>query len=116
MITATQVNELRQKTKVGMMLCKQALEATNGNQEQAIEWLRKNGNAISSGSDESKSNTFDVVCYYDHQPQIVFYDTSNVTFNSPDGKVIVSVNDTSGDWHTLYAGQGSYFKLRAHKD
>lgn len=48
MITAKQVNELRQRTAVGMMLCKKALEATNGDQDLAVEWIRKNwqGNII----------------------------------------------------------------------
>ncbi|HPY91002.1 MAG TPA: elongation factor Ts, partial [Lentisphaeria bacterium] len=42
-ITAAQVNELRQKTGVGMMDCKKALVACNGDLEAAIEHLRKTG-------------------------------------------------------------------------
>ena len=42
-ITAAQVNELRQKTGVGMMECKKALTACEGNLEAAIEYLRKSG-------------------------------------------------------------------------
>jgi len=42
-ITAAQVNELRQKTGVGMMECKKALVACDGNTEAAIEYLRKAG-------------------------------------------------------------------------
>lgn len=42
-ITATQVNELRQKTGVGMMECKKALVACDGDTEAAIEYLRKAG-------------------------------------------------------------------------
>lgn len=41
-ITAQQVSELRQKTGMGMGKCKEALVATNGIQEAAIEWLRLN--------------------------------------------------------------------------
>lgn len=44
-ITAAQVNELRQKTGVGMMDCKKALVASNGDMEAAIEHLRKAGMA-----------------------------------------------------------------------
>jgi elongation factor Ts len=42
-ITAKQVQALRQKTNVGMMDCKKALEANDGDMEKAVEWLRKRG-------------------------------------------------------------------------
>ena len=44
-ITATMVKELREQTGAGMMDCKKALNETNGNMEEAIEVLRKNGQA-----------------------------------------------------------------------
>ena len=44
-ITAAMVKELREKTGAGMMDCKKALNETNGNMEEAIEVLRKNGQA-----------------------------------------------------------------------
>ena len=43
MITASMVKELRETTGAGMMDCKKALEATNGDLELAIDWLRENG-------------------------------------------------------------------------
>ncbi len=42
-ITAAMVKELRQRTGAGMMECKKALVATDGNIETAIENLRKSG-------------------------------------------------------------------------
>jgi elongation factor Ts len=42
-ITAGQVKELRDKTGAGMMDCKQALVATKGDMETAVDWLRKKG-------------------------------------------------------------------------
>jgi len=45
MITAQQVNDLRQRTGIGMMQCKKALEEADGNEEKAIEILRKKGMA-----------------------------------------------------------------------
>ena len=42
-ITANQVKELREKTGAGMMDCKNALNESNGDMEQAIVWLRKKG-------------------------------------------------------------------------
>ena len=42
-ITANQVKGLREKTGAGMMECKAALQEAEGNQEKAIELLRKKG-------------------------------------------------------------------------
>ena len=43
MYKASDVKELREKTGAGMLDCKKALEETNGNMEEAIDWLRKKG-------------------------------------------------------------------------
>lgn len=43
MISASLVKELREKTGAGMMDCKKALEATNANIDEAIDWLREKG-------------------------------------------------------------------------
>ncbi|MBD2519806.1 elongation factor Ts [Nostoc sp. FACHB-973] len=42
-ISAKLVQELRQKTGAGMMDCKKALKETDGNIEEAADWLRKKG-------------------------------------------------------------------------
>lgn len=42
-ITAAMVKELRDKTGAGMMDCKTALSATDGNIEAAVDWLRTKG-------------------------------------------------------------------------
>ena len=42
-ITATLVKALRDKSGVGMMDCKKALQETNGEMEAAIDWLRAKG-------------------------------------------------------------------------
>jgi elongation factor Ts len=42
-ISAAQVKELRDLTGAGMMDCKAALNETNGNMEEAVDWLRKKG-------------------------------------------------------------------------
>ncbi|MBE5867766.1 MAG: elongation factor Ts [Lachnospiraceae bacterium] len=44
-ITAAMVKELREATGAGMMDCKKALAATEGNMDEAVEFLRKNGQA-----------------------------------------------------------------------
>ncbi len=42
-ITAALVKDLREKTGAGMMDCKAALEANDGDVEAAVDWLRKKG-------------------------------------------------------------------------
>ncbi len=44
-ITAAMVKELREITGAGMMDCKKALNETEGNMDEAVEFLRKNGQA-----------------------------------------------------------------------
>lgn len=44
-VTAAQVKELREKTGVGMLACKKALQEANGDMNGAIELLRKRGAA-----------------------------------------------------------------------
>ena len=42
-ITAAVVKQLREMTGIGMMKCKEALEAADGDLEKAVEYLRKQG-------------------------------------------------------------------------
>ena len=44
-ITASMVKELREMTGAGMMDCKKALTETDGNMDEAVEYLRKKGQA-----------------------------------------------------------------------
>jgi elongation factor Ts len=46
--TALDVKALREKTGLGMMDCKKALDENAGDMEKAIEWLRKKGMAASA--------------------------------------------------------------------
>jgi elongation factor Ts len=54
-ITAALVKDLRERTGAGMMECKKALVATNGDIGEAEVWLRKNG--IASASKKSSRAT-----------------------------------------------------------
>lgn len=47
-ISAALVKELREKTGAGMMDCKKALAANEGNLEEAVDWLRKKGLAAAA--------------------------------------------------------------------
>ena len=46
--TAADVKNLREMTGVGMMDCKKALTATDGDMDKAVEWLREKGMAASA--------------------------------------------------------------------
>ena len=48
-ITAQMVKELREKTGAGMMDCKKALTAVEGNMEEAIDFLREKGLSSAAG-------------------------------------------------------------------
>ena len=47
-ITASQVKELRERTGAGMMDCKKALAATEGDMDKAIDFLREKGLAAAA--------------------------------------------------------------------
>ena len=47
-ITASMVKDLRTKTGAGMMDCKKALSATNGDMEKAVDFLREKGLAAAA--------------------------------------------------------------------
>ena len=48
MISGKEVMELRQKTGAGVADCKKALEATNGDMEKAVDFLREKGMATAA--------------------------------------------------------------------
>jgi len=55
-ITASQVNELRQKTGAGMMDCKNALVEANGDMEAAVTILRKKGQKVADKRGENETS------------------------------------------------------------
>lgn len=61
-ITASAVKELREKTGVGMMECKKALEATNGDLEEAVKWLREKGLAAATKKADRETREGIVAC------------------------------------------------------
>jgi elongation factor Ts len=48
-ISAAAVKSLRDKTSLPMMKCKEALQATGGDEQAAIEWLRKDNIKVQEG-------------------------------------------------------------------
>jgi elongation factor Ts len=61
-ISAAAVKSLRDRTNLPMMKCKEALQKTGGDEEKAIEWLRKEGLKFREqrGDRETSSGRLDV--------------------------------------------------------
>jgi len=68
-ITAQMVKELREKTGAGMMECKKALEASEGDFNKAIEFLRQKGLATAQKK-ASRSATEGIITSYIHMDKI----------------------------------------------
>ncbi len=64
-ITAAAVKELREKTGLPMMDCKQALTECNGDQEKAIEWLRKKGKKVQEKQSGRSTSTGRIAVFAD---------------------------------------------------
>ncbi|AXK61085.1 translation elongation factor Ts [Candidatus Chromulinivorax destructor] len=64
-VSLSAIQELRQITGLGMLDCKNALEATDGNIEKAIEELRKKGTSI-AGKRAGNATTQGIVVSYIH--------------------------------------------------
>ncbi|WP_309386163.1 translation elongation factor Ts [Cerasicoccus frondis] len=64
-ITATMVNELRQRTGLGLMDCKKALVEAGGDQEAAIDHLKKNG-AIKAAKKAGRDASEGTIASYIH--------------------------------------------------
>lgn len=59
------IQELRNRTGVGMMDCKKALEEAHGDMEKAVEILRKKGAAVAAKRAENETSQ-GLVCSYIH--------------------------------------------------
>lgn len=62
-VTAKDIADLRAKTGIGMMECKKALVEAEGNEEKAIEILRKKGGAKAAKKAERETNNGIVEAY-----------------------------------------------------
>ena len=67
-ISAAAVKELRQKTGLPLMDCKKALTESDGNQEEAIRWLRERGAKVMGGraDRETAFGRFGLFCGVEH--------------------------------------------------
>ena len=70
-VSATLVKELREKTGVGMMDCKKALQETNGNIEEAIKSLREKGLSKAAKKSDRSAKEGRVVTYINQNKAVV---------------------------------------------
>lgn len=72
-ITAQDINKLRQATGAGMMDCRKALTETNGDFEEAIDWLRKQGQKVAAKRSDREAKEGVVVARttFDHKTGII---------------------------------------------
>jgi elongation factor Ts len=69
-IAAEQVKALREATGAGMMDCKRALEATNGDFERAKDWLRQKGLAKAGAKAGRVASQGLIATYVHHNHQL----------------------------------------------
>lgn len=72
-ITAAAVKELRDKTGLGMMKCKEALAEAEGNIEKAVELLRKRAasDIIKRAAREAREGTIGTYVHHDHKLAVI---------------------------------------------
>lgn len=108
MATVAQINELRKATPVSMLLCKQALEATGGDFDDAKEWLRGQGGEVAGGPSE-----FEFTLFADGA--VIRHGTTDV-FTYSDGHSTVDIRSYSGTSpSTVWADSRHQLVLRPAK-
>ena len=95
-ITAAMVKELRELTGAGMMDCKKALAETNGNMEEAINYLREKGIAKSAKKESRIAAEGLANIYVDGNKAVILEVNSETDFVSKNEE-FRNMIDTIGD-------------------
>ena len=90
-ISASQVKELRERTGVGIMDCKQALQESSGDVDEAIKILRKMGRVKVAKKASREASEGRIEAYVHLGGKIA--DTFNITFEMDDAST-----KSSGDF------------------
>jgi elongation factor Ts len=77
-ITAAQVKDLREKTGIGMMICKQALQESKGDMKLAIENLRKQGQ-LTAAKRAGKAAKEGIVSVVTDASSVIVYEVNSET-------------------------------------
>lgn len=81
-VTASMVKDLREQTGAGMMDCKKALAETNGNMEEAVNWLREKGIAKSAKKESRIAAEGLANIYVDNNKAVILEVNSETDFVS----------------------------------
>ena len=89
-ITAQDINKLRQATGAGMMDCRKALTETNGDFEEAIDWLRKQGQKVAAkrSDREAKEGVIIAQTTADHKTGMVVCISCETDFVSKNAEFV----------------------------
>ncbi|MDE6284165.1 MAG: translation elongation factor Ts [Bacilli bacterium] len=106
-VTASMVKDLREATGAGMMDCKKALAETNGNMEEAVNWLREKGIAKSAKKESRIAAEGLANIYIEGNKAVILEVNSETDFVSKNeeftsmidiiGKIILKSNVTTVD-------------------
>ena len=94
-VTASMVKDLREQTGAGMMDCKKALSETNGNMEEAVNWLREKGIA-KSAKKESRIAAEGLANIYVNGNKAVIVEVNSETDFVSKNEEFISMIDTIG--------------------
>lgn len=92
-ITAKDVKDLREKTGVGMMKCKEALIEADGDMEKAIDYLREKGLAAASKKSSRIAAEGAVVTYQANGKNVILEVNSETDFVAKNDKFMDFVNN-----------------------
>ena len=95
-VTASMVKDLREQTGAGMMDCKKALSETNGNMEEAVNWLREKGIA-KSAKKESRIAAEGLANIYVNGNKAVIVEVNSETDFVSKNEEFTSMIDTIGN-------------------
>jgi elongation factor Ts len=89
-ITAADINKLRQQTGAGMMDCRKALTESNGDFEEAIDYLRKKGQKVAAlrGDREAKEGVVIAKTTADHKTGFVINVSCETDFVSKNAEYV----------------------------
>ena len=95
-VTASMVKDLRELTGAGMMDCKKALAETNGNMDEAVNWLREKGIAKSAKKESRIAAEGLANIYVDGNKAVILEVNSETDFVSKNEE-FTSMIDTIGN-------------------
>src|SRR3954467_14894051 len=108
-ISAAEVNKLRQQTGAGMMDCRKALAESNGDFENAIDYLRKKGQKVAANRSDREAkegvviakanadNTYGVLVNLSAETDFVAKNEEFITFAQNVTDIALATKATTAD-------------------